>query len=154
MDTRVPQPISTSGLASLLEMRRRLQEWCENSVSPKPTERRSWNQARSFVWECRRVALSTNDSIRFRYPVMRWNLHWSKSGGIEGSRLLSTPYAGMTAAVAGGPEDTPALLCNTQFYPTGQRGGAVVQKHDAARFGERKVGCQCAVVEGVLLQNL
>src|ERR1039458_9702834 len=47
-----------------------------------------------------------------------------------------------------------ALLFDGEFRPPRQRGRPVVQKHDAARLGERQIGRQRAVVDDELLQDL
>src|ERR1035438_2206500 len=47
-----------------------------------------------------------------------------------------------------------ALLFDGEFGPPGQRGRTVVEEHDAARFGERQIGRQRAVVDDELLQDL
>src|SRR5438093_10677083 len=41
-----------------------------------------------------------------------------------------------------------------EFRPTGQRGRSVVQEYDPARFGERQIRGERAVVDGELLQDL
>src|SRR5439155_12910001 len=72
----------------------------------------------------------------------------------------STPPPGKVDEVARGSspniyDKTPsASALDREFRPTGQRGRPVVQEYDPARFRERQIRSQRAVVDGELLQDL